>query len=99
MRMYGLNRLSNLRYEKLQYEEAILVELELGKEDALFFEHEGKFAISLGTGHAIMNAIPPDQGLYSNDYKKEGGYRCQSRKVFGTTYPERFPTTCLHRVV
>ena len=71
MRMYGQVKLSNLRHEELQYEEAILVELEPGKEDALFFEHEGKFAIRLGTEHAVINAIAPVQELYSNDDKKE----------------------------
>lgn len=71
MRMYGQVKLSNLRYEKMQYEEAILVELEPGKEDALFFEHEGKFVIRLGTERAIINAISPNQNLYSNDDEKE----------------------------
>lgn len=70
MRAYGQVKLSNLRFEKMQFEEAILVDLEPGKEDALFFEHEGKFAIRLGTGHAIINAISPDQALYINNEEK-----------------------------
>lgn len=71
MRAYGQIKLSNLRFEKIQFEEAILIELEPGKEDALFFEHEGKFAMRLGTEHAIINAISPKQSLYYNDDEKE----------------------------
>jgi hypothetical protein len=71
MKKYGKFKLSGLSYERYQYEEAILVELEPGQEDAVFFEHEGKFALRLGTDHAIINAIAPDQSLYINNDEEE----------------------------
>lgn len=71
MQKNGKLKLSGLRYEKLLYEEAILVDLEPGQEEAVFFEHEGKFAIRLGTDHAIINAIAPDQSLYINNDEEE----------------------------
>lgn len=71
MKKYGKIKLSGLRCEKFQYEEAILVELEPGQEDEVFFEHEGKFAMRLGTDHAFINAIAPNQSLYRNNDEKE----------------------------
>jgi len=72
IRAYGQIKLSNLWFEKMNYEETILVELESGKEDALFFEHEGKIAMRLGTERAIINSISPDKALYStNEDEKE----------------------------
>ena len=71
MQKNGRFKLSGLRYEKLQYEEAKLLDLEPGQEEAIFFELEGKSAIRLGTDHAIMNQISPDQSLYINNDGEE----------------------------
>lgn len=65
LRTYGKIPLLKLKYKKILYEEAILIELEPGKEDALFFELEGKFYVRLGTEHLIINEAAPKKSLYN----------------------------------
>lgn len=67
LKTYSKINLANLRYEKLNYKESIIIEMEPGNEDAVFFEHEGRLVMRLGTDHAILNSVSPDNSLFNDE--------------------------------
>jgi hypothetical protein len=67
MKQYKKLDLSKLRYKKMEYEEAIHMPLPSSdEEDNVFFEHNGKIAIRLGTDKAFINQVPPNKKLYED---------------------------------
>ncbi|MED3576076.1 hypothetical protein [Cytobacillus praedii] len=64
MELYKKLDLSKLRFKKMEYQEAIHIPITSDNKDDIFFEHDGKIAIRLGTDKAYINQVPPNKRLY-----------------------------------